>query len=219
VSGAIDNRVVTVHATGLEATRRAWHAVAELVLAGPQHRRGGGIRLQVVPGGFATTQVLDLRVVGPDLVLPGGAVAINGRTCSELAAAAGVDVGEPRDLYHDGSHVDPDEVLEVDDDAAEELARAYAIGNAALRRFSPQESPVLWPEHFDNAIRAGDINYGVSPGDSYLDVPYAYVGPSERGPDPFWNAPFGAALAMSQLGHTDAVVDFFTEGRTRANGQ
>jgi hypothetical protein len=207
---------VTVHATGLEATRRAWHAVAELVLAGPQHRRGGGIRLQVVPGGFATTQALDLRVVGPHLLLPSGALPINGHTCADLADAAGVHVGEPQDLYHDGCHVDPGETLEVDGDAAEELARAYGVGEAALRRFSPEERPVLWPEHFDNAIRVGDVNYGVSPGDSYLGIPYAYVGPNDPGSDPFWNAPFGAAAAMSDLGHPDAVVDFFTEGRAKA---
>src|SRR5262245_29457918 len=30
---------MTGHLTSLEPTRRAWHAVAELVMAGPQHRR------------------------------------------------------------------------------------------------------------------------------------------------------------------------------------
>jgi len=39
----------------LAVTRRSLHGVAELVLAGPQHGRGGGIRLRVVPGGFGTT--------------------------------------------------------------------------------------------------------------------------------------------------------------------
>jgi len=45
----------------LAVTRRSLHGVAELVLAGPQHGRGGGIRLRVVPGGFGTTDG-DFRV-------------------------------------------------------------------------------------------------------------------------------------------------------------
>ncbi len=192
--------------------------MAELVLAGPQHRRGGGIRLRVVPGGFATTRELDLRVLGIDLVLPDGRVPIDGRTCADLAATAGVDVGEPVNLYHDGSHVDPNEVLELDDDAAEELARAYEMGDDALRRFATNETPVLWPEHFDNAIRVGEINYGVSPGDTYLDVPYVYVGPPGHAGEAFWNAPFGAARPVADLGHVDAVVAFFAEGRLLAEG-
>jgi hypothetical protein len=190
--------------------------VAELVLAGPQYRRGGGIKLRVVPGGFATTREIDLRVVGIDLVLHDGSVAINGHTCAELAKAAGLDVGEPQNLYHDGSHVEPNEVLDLDDDAAEELARAYETGEAALRRLSPDETPVLWPEHFDNAIRVDDVNYGVSPGDAYSSVPYAYVGPDMHGDQLYWNAPFGAARPMADLAHVDDVLAFFTEGRDLA---
>ena len=34
------------------ATRRSLHAVAERLLAGPQDRQHGEIRLQVTPGGF-----------------------------------------------------------------------------------------------------------------------------------------------------------------------
>ena len=33
-------------------TRRSLHGVAELLLAGPQHRAHGTIRLRVTPGGF-----------------------------------------------------------------------------------------------------------------------------------------------------------------------
>ena len=39
----------------LAATRRSLHGVAELVLAGPQYRATGRLRLGMVPGGFATT--------------------------------------------------------------------------------------------------------------------------------------------------------------------
>ena len=34
----------------LVATRRSLHGVAELVIAGPQHRATGTIRLRVTPG-------------------------------------------------------------------------------------------------------------------------------------------------------------------------
>jgi hypothetical protein len=37
----------------LTATRLSLHAVAEQLLAGPQHRAKGTIRLRVTPGGFA----------------------------------------------------------------------------------------------------------------------------------------------------------------------
>jgi hypothetical protein len=46
----------------LAVTRRSLHGVAELILAGSQHRNGGGIRLRIVPGGFGTVNAPDLRV-------------------------------------------------------------------------------------------------------------------------------------------------------------
>jgi hypothetical protein len=73
--------------------------------------------------------------------------------------------------------------------------------------------PVLWPEHFDLAVTVDEVNYGVSPGDTYLDEPYAYVGPWQARTGPFWNAPFGAARPLSELGDADAVAGFFTEAR------
>jgi hypothetical protein len=201
----------------LAATRRAWHGVAELVLAGPQYRRSGTIRLRVVPGGFATTTEPDLAVVGVDLVAKGERVGLDGRTGGGLAGAVGVDVGAPADLYHDGSGVDADEPLRVDPEAAAVLADAFAVGDAALRAFAPDQTPVLWPEHFDLGIAVDQVNYGVSPGDGHLDEPYAYVGPWTRREGSFWNAPFGAARPLRELGGVDDVVAFFTEGRDLAD--
>jgi hypothetical protein len=225
----------------LAATRRAWHGVAELVLAGPQYRRAGTIRLRVVPGGFATVAAPDLAVIGGDLVAGGGdlvagggalvagggalvagggavvagggRVGIDGRTSVELAGAVGVDVGAPADLYHDGSGVDPDEPLGLDPDAAAVLADALAVGDAALRALAPDLTPVLWPEHFDLGISVAEVNYGLSPGDRYLDEPYAYVGPWTRREGAFWNAPFGAARPLRDLGGVDEVVAFYAEAR------
>ena len=197
----------------LTVTRRGWHAVAELVLAGPQHRRAGTIRLRVAPGGFATTREPVLAVVGADLVAGAVRLALDGRTCAELAAAAGVDVGAPAGLYQDGSRVEPDEPLRVDPEAAARLADALALGDAALRRFAPRETPVLWPEHFDLGVAVAEVNYGVSTGDGYLDEPYAYVAPWKPREGPFWNAPFGAVRSLRDLSGAGAVAAFFADGR------
>ena len=56
----------------LTTTRRSLHAVAELVLAGPQHAQTGEISLRALPGGFGTTHTPDLRVDGTDVVGAGG---------------------------------------------------------------------------------------------------------------------------------------------------
>ena len=66
---------------------------------------------------------------------------------------------------------------------------------------------MLWPEHFDIAIRVDDVNYGVSPGDDYLNEPYAYVGVDPVPDDEFWNAPFGAARPLADLVGVEAVTD------------
>jgi hypothetical protein len=201
--------------TSIATTRRTWHAVAELVLAGPQYRRSQTIRLRIVPGGFATVADPALRVIGEDLVYATGSVPIAGHTGRDLATAAGVDVGAPEGLYHDGTGVDPDEVLSLDPAGAKLLADALAAGDAALRAFAPELTPVLWPEHFDLGISvdADRVNYGISPGDASSDEPYAYVGPWEPSQGGFWNQPFGAARPLSQLSDVDALVGFFAEGQ------
>lgn len=198
----------------LETTRRSLHAVAELVLAGPQHRRSGEIRLIVTPTGFRTYAEPTLAVDGTDLVTASGRLAIDGRTCAELA---GDGVGAPQGLYADGSGVAPDEVLTLDPADAKWLATCWSAGDAALRRLAPQEEPILWPEHFDVGIYTDNTSFGVSPGDTFIPEPYAYVGPPEKPGDPFWNYPFGAGRIMRDLdnGNPDAVLAFFEEGRDR----
>ena len=194
-------------------TRRALHGVAELVLAGPQHAQTGEISLRSVPGGFATTHTPDLRVVGTDVLSPDTAVAINGHTPATLAAALGIEGTSLSEVYTGGSGVGADDLLEVDAEAAAKVADAFAAGDAALRALAPDETPILWPEHFDIGISAGEVNYGVSAGDTYLAVPYAYVGPWSPPPqDDFWNAPFGRALPVDDI---PDLLAFFTEGRDR----
>src|SRR3954468_10434317 len=81
----------------LATTRRSLHGIAELVLAGPQHRASGTIRLRVTPGGLGGA-ASELRVEGAELVFPTGRVPLAG-SCRELAAAAGVEVGAPQGVY------------------------------------------------------------------------------------------------------------------------
>ena len=201
----------------LAMTRRSLHGVAELVLAGPQYRATGRLRLGVVPGGFATTLMPRLRVDGSGVSVPEGATAvIGGRTARELGAELGVMAGRPEGAYEGGSGVDPDETLAVDPGHAGLILGALALGHDALVAFAADESPVLWPEHFDVAIRVHEMNFGVSPGDDFIAEPYAYVGVASPPAGEFWNAPFGAAVPLRDLPDAPAITGFFREGRERA---
>src|SRR5690606_227583 len=207
---------MTVDRQTLATTRRALHGVAENVLAGPQYRHSGTIRLGVTESGFGTVREPFLRVSGAELAAGDRKIPINGATCRELAAAAGIDAGAPEGLCGDGSGVGVDETLGVDAEAAQHIADAFDRGHAALQRFAPEMPPVLWPEHFALGISVQEGNYGVSTGDAHLDEPYAYAGPWEPRQGSFWNTAFGAARPLRLLPGTTAVLDFFMEARDRA---
>lgn len=195
--------------TDLVPTRRSLHAVAEQVLAGPQHRRSGTIRLRVGPDGFGTVAEPELWLTGTALRAAGSTIPLDGATC---AALAGADVGPPVGVYEPACKTSPEQALTVDPAAAGTLLEALWRGDRALRRLAPAETPVLWPEHFDVGIATGEVNYGVSPGDEFYAEPYAYVGPWKPREGEFWNVSFGAALLLSAL--DDAALDaFFAEGR------
>lgn len=202
----------------LAVTRRSLHGVAELVLAGPQYRATGKLRLSVVPDGFATTLTPRLRVDGCRVAdAEGIAVAIDGRTPRALGAELGLAAGRPDGAYGGGSGVDPDERLSLNADQAGVIMEALALGHQALVAFAAGETPVLWPEHFDVAIRLDNMNFGVSPGDGFIAEPYAYVGvASPPAGDTFWNAPFGAGVALREFPYAAAVTGFFAQGRARA---
>lgn len=199
----------------LDRTRRALHAVAELVLAGPQHRMSGTIKLRVARGGFRTVAQPELRVDGIEVIARGSRTPISGSTARSLAASVGVDAGEPEGVYEEGSGVALDDLLVLDPAATRSITDAYTIGDAALRLLAPDEDPVLWPEHFDVGIRVDAVNFGISPGDGYLGEPYAYVGVDSVPADPFWNAPFGTARVMSAFGDAASVRDYFLDARDR----
>ena len=200
----------------LATTRRSWHAIGELVIAGPQHRSHGTIRLRPAPGGFAGSAT-GVAVDGGNVVWDGGRIAIEGRSCRQLAAAVGVDGGAPTGLYHDGCGVDLDEALTLDAAAATVLADWLADGDNALRTFAPDSTPVLWPEHFDLGITLDEVNYGVSLGDSFHAAPYAYIGPWNARDGAFWNAPFGAFRPARDLSDVAAIAAFFVAGRDQGH--
>lgn len=202
--------------TTLAATRRSLHAVAEQVLAGPQYRASGTIRLRVTADGFATVAEPAIAVTAKALHAGEVSAALDGATVAALAAAVGVVPGAAAGLSKDYTDVAVDECLRIDADMAAELFAALRRGDAALRRLAPGVTPVLWPEHFDVGFAVDEVNYGISPGDHFVGEPYAYVGPWTPRTGEFWNAPFGAARPLRAL-PGDALDRFLAEGRALAS--
>ena len=197
-------------------TRRSLHALAELVLAGPRFRQTGDLRLRVRPEGIGTWDAPVVLLVGGELVTPDARVAVEGLTIAEAARRAGLEASPLDDVYHDGPHVPASETVHLDPEAVRVVETAFRLGEGALRGFRPDAERTLWPEHFDVATTVDEVNYGVSPGDGYLDRPYAYVGPHHSMTGDFWNAPFGAARLVDARGGADALTDVFREGAALA---
>jgi hypothetical protein len=192
-------------------TRRGLHGVAEILIAGPQHRRHGTIRLAVDARGFCGA-VLPIAVEGTDLVWPHGRATLAGPV-AELAAAAGVDVGAPDGVYQSAAPLPVDRMLDLDPQQVARVHHSLHLGAQALKAFAPDQQPVLWPEHFDVSVTVGAVNYGLSAGDSHHRWPYAYVGPPTAQSGAFWNAPFGALRALEPGNDVAAVLGFFNQGK------
>jgi len=195
----------------LTSTRRSLHAVAELLLAGPQYAESGTIKLTPMLNGFGCVAAPGARVKDGDLLVGRKAAHLDGRTIGDLGRELGLEPRSLGDVYNDCVDLALDHVLSVDVEAADDIALAFDLGDRALREFAPDETPVLWPEHFDLGITVAEVNYGVSPGDRFLEVPYGYVGPwsLDGVQGDFWNAPFGAALPLSDI---DNLAFFFSQG-------
>lgn len=200
-----------------QATRTALHGIGELLLAGPQYRRDGTIRLRVLPGAIATVTAPELRADHLNVWSGGVPVEVRGASYLELGSRMGVTAGAPEGLYGDGSGAQPSDRPDLDPHSAQVFLDALYRGDQALRRFAPDLTPVLWPEHFDVGVGADEVNYGVSLGDAYLDEPYMYVGPYKPRTGAFWNAPFGAAQPLAAT--VEEVAEFFAEGRRLAAAQ
>jgi hypothetical protein len=201
------------------ATLHQLRGIAENLIAGPQFRATGTVRLAVRPAGFSGT-TLPVEVQGSDLVWPEGRVLLAG-TIAEIAHAAGLTAGPPEGSYEIVDPLNPNAPLGIDPGVAADVYRSLYAGGQALVEFTPDQHPVLWPEHFDVSVTADEVNYGVSPGDGFHAGPYAYVGPWAL-PEPgggFWNAPFGAfaPLDVARPEHdlVAGIVEFFERGRSR----
>ncbi len=198
----------------LTTTRRHLHGIGEGLMAGPQHRSCGRIQLRVVPGGFATTGSPALRLDGAELVVDDERrVPLTGRY-ADIGAATGGGFGEPTN-YRDHSGVMAEQLIELDPDALDRLTALFVRADAALRVLAPQETPTLWPEHFDVAILLSGTSFGVSPGDDDNPTPYAYVSDTTRPRDDYWNAAFGAVVGLEQTPPITELVAFWAEGLSR----
>lgn len=198
------------------SARRQLHAVAESFIAGPQYRAHGTIRLKARPDGIAGI-AMPVWVHGVRLVWPDGDVLLSGPV-SRIAEASGQDVGPPPvTVYRSVAVLGEDAVLDIDPSAADSIYRALWAGDVAVKRFAPQYDPVLWPEHFDVGAAVDEVNYGVSAGDDYHPLPYAYVGPWAPRAGSFWNAPFGALSPLDPAADIDSlarqVEEFFADAR------
>jgi hypothetical protein len=201
------------------STRRQLRGLAESLIAGPQHRAAGTIRLAVRPDGFVGVE-LPLAVHGAEFSWQDGAAPLTGPV-GELAAAAGLHYGPPEGVYELTDPLAADAVLDLDPAAQELVHRSLYAGGYALKQALPEGHPVLWPEHFDVAVAEAEVNYGVSAGDSYHPMPYAYVGPWTLRTGPFWNAPFGAVQSLDPEHDVDAlaveIAAFFARGMAELN--
>ncbi len=212
------------------ATRRTLHAIAETILAGPQHRLTGTIRLYAAPGGFRSGPLGApdhfLAVRGTDLVVSDATgervIALEG-SLGNLAEQAGVAFGAPLGVYPPAANpADPTDRVLVDPDVATSIARAFAMADEACRQFTGRHAPdgaatpVLWPEHFDIGVTVDDVNYGVSAGDDLIPEPYAYVGPHQARRGAFWDQPFGATRLVQDLGDVPDLLAFYEQGRAHA---
>ena len=199
-----DPRAIAPPPPGWETTRASLHALAEHVIAPARYAVDERIRLRWLPGGFGTPgfgEGRQIRVEGADLiVVEGGSCRRQPITsCREMAGLVGI--------ARAGLSGAP---LPVDPGAVSWLGDFYAFVLAVLedlRGHVTADEPVLWPEHFDYAIAAGDeaagsrANYGGSPGDEHHPEPYLYVGPWVAREGELWNATGfdGASLALGDL--------------------
>jgi hypothetical protein len=193
----------------LVTTRRSLHRLAERVISPLRvQETGNEIALRPRPGGFGTDELPGggwVGVNGISLVRVGADGVEHTSPISSVAAAAAF-VGLRGEVA--------DAELAVEPAAAAWLGEVWAIGQGALERLvevTGSREPIhLWPEHFDIATVAAEVNYGVSPGDDEHDEPYAYVAPwNVADPeDPRWNA-VGFRGAQAPVVDVEQVFAFF----------
>ena len=200
------------------AAREQLHLVSEWLLAGPQYATSHTIRLEAGGGAIATVADPAVSITAAGLTFNGATTPLRG-TVTGLGAMVGLPCERPDVEYHDTVPGDIDAPLNAPPEAYQAVLAVYDIAAEAMDSFC-DETPILWPEHFDLALRKTDVNFGVSPGDASSPEPYAYVGPDSFDSNPFWNAPFGAALTIDPDDSDAAakVLAFFETGRDLTQG-
>jgi len=225
----------------LASTRRAWHTLAEHVLARARYDANGKIGLRFTRGGVGTpwfrrasadTQV---RIERTSVVVHRGDVS-DAAAITDIAAAAelaGVEPGAPADVYTPTTPLEPDAAFTLDVGAADFLGAWFGFATSILeqlraeagRRDEPSRVQ-LWPEHFDLSFDLGDEaaggrgTFGASPGDDNHADPYLYVTHWGDVPDDaYWKETHFAGARFSVVRLADAsdqraaALEFFRRGR------
>ena len=208
------------------ATRAALHALAEHVLAPARFREDHHVGLQPTDEGIETPAAgRKDRVAGVrgNRIYVREAGKERSTEITTLGAAArfvGIEAGVPDGLWKPVTRPSHQAHLRIDAEAVVRLAQWFQLTKAALAELAESGdadlAPVqLWPEHLDLATSGDQVNYGGSPGDDLIEMPYLYVGPWDHpvSADPFWNAPFGAALPIAEVSSVDTASEFFRTGR------
>lgn len=204
----------------ITATREGWRALACYVVSPWRYARDGHIALRATGDGFGTPVFDGARVGvrGDQLVVePDRTTTVT--TVRAAAEFTGVELSEHPPVGRDLPPFEPDQHLEIDLDATSIIADWWALGGEVLATIG---EPQLWPEHFDIAVMVelpARANVGFSPGDSFLDEPYVYVGPHDVASldrsDPYWNAPFGAVLPRHDVHRAAEALTFIRGGLER----
>jgi hypothetical protein len=219
--GAWRTLVPVGDAGAFAATRQAWHAVAEQVVAPARRRANGKIGLRATNRGVGTPfygRDEQARIEGASVVVVRDGIERR-RDVTTLAAAAelvGVEPGAPADLYKPATHVALDAPLTIDQHAARVLGDWFGFASSVLEELRAEAGAddrrtQLWPEHFDLSIDLGDEaagtrgTFGASPGDEQHPEPYWYVTHwnSDVPADSFWN---DAAFAGASLPYVELLA-------------
>lgn len=226
-------------ANTFQTTRDALHQVAFFAVSPARYRAVGRMGLAAAPGGFGTPEFHGkvARVDGDVLVLESDE-AVASQVVTTVRAASeffghDYEVEWFGDFHDPLDPVDPDQSLDVDDEAGRALGQWFNFGFEVLDRLRAHGKEgddvgevQLWPEHFDPAVELGNsdtghrASYGASPGDSAHPTPYLYVAPwgeVDRA-GTYWNEDSfaGASLGYDEIRGADDPVakalEFLLEG-------
>ena len=127
----------------------------------------------MAPKLYRAQEVCDLAQVQPYVL----------RSWEKEFPGIGVSKADGQRLYRQS---DVEQVLRI-----KQLVFTEGLTLSGARRRIEESQPAA-----PTGVTDDEVNYGVSPGDEFHPLPYAYVGPWTSRIGPFWNAPFGAFMAL-----------------------